>query len=615
MPKHFPLALFLAATLLLAPQATAASDAADLTCGGDLPEGSAPLRRLTFGEYDATIFELLGDDTRPARNFPEEGGSGFDNNAHLQVATRLHAEKYMTAAEAIARRAVGLTVARSGSGRDARGAADVPADPSLRAIKLDRLLGCADFAAAEAGSRPSAAEAACVRAFVRRFGLRAWRRPLARAEASALFAQYRRARADGDLAVGLGRVIATALQSPLFLYRVEVGAAAPGTSLRKLTPHEVATRLSYLLLGTTPDEALLDRATAGDLATRAEVAAEARRMLGDDRARAVVRRFYEQWLDLRLLPELGKEGDVYPTYQRDTPRLLLEEIMRFVDYATWQGDGRFETMLTSPITFLNGPLARFYGVPGVEGSDWIRVTDGAAGPRTRAGILTMGGVQAVHAKRDATHPIKRGLMIREQLLCQIPPPPPDNVNIQLPKASKGLITLRDRLEEHRLDVGCAKCHKLFDPLGLAFEHYDGAGRFRANDNGRPVDASGELLSSDVDGEFKDGLDLISRLAGSAQVRGCFVRQWFRFAYGRTEGKQDACALRELEAAFDAHQHDVRELLVALTQTDLFRWKRSADAESRAPRSARGSDRAATPSVQLASRQVPAGPGAASERAR
>jgi hypothetical protein len=369
------------------------------------------------------------------------------------------------------------------------------------------------------------------------------------------------------------RVVTTLLQSPLFLYRVEKGVAVPGTSLHKLTGHEVATRLAYLLWGTMPDGDLLRAAGAGELETRAHVATHARRLLADPRARATVRRFYEQWLDLRLLPELGKEKSVYPEFGRDTPKLLYEELLRFVDYATWEADGRFETLLLSPVTFVNGRLAKFYGLRGIEGEAWVRVEDDK---RRRAGILTSGGFMAMHAKRQESHPIKRGLMLREQLLCQIPPPPPDNVNIQLPKTSQALPTLRDRLEEHRLDVGCAKCHRLFDPLGLAFEHYDGAGRFRTQDNGKPIDASGKLVSSDVDGDFSDGIELIERLARSAQVRECFVRQWFRFAYGRTESKEDACTINELVAAFDAAAHDVRELLVALTQTDAFLYRRGGD---------------------------------------
>jgi hypothetical protein len=553
--------------------ALAASTAhADLTCGGDLPPGSGPLRRLTFTEFDNTVFDLLGDDSRPAKAFPEEGGSGFDNNAHLQVATRLHAEKYLAAAETLAARAVS---------------------------DLDRLLGCSAFRPAQAKPRRvSAAELGCVRDWISRFGLRAWRRPLTGPEHGALLGQFRRARAEGDTASAIRRVLTTLLQSPMFLYRVEAGEPVPGvTNIRKLTGYEVATRLAYFLWGTMPDEALLGAARAGELSTRAQVAGQARRMIADVRARATVRRFYEQWLDLRLLPDLGKEESAYPSFTREIPKLLLEELLRFVDYATWESDGRLETVLLSPVTFVNGRLARFYGLQeqgqgqgqqGIESlqdapdnKQWVRVVDTH---RRRAGILTSGAFMAMHAKRQESHPIKRGLMLREQLLCQIPPPPPDDVNLQLPKASKALPTLRDRLEDHRLDVGCAKCHKLFDPLGLAFEHYDGAGRWRAEDNGQPIDASGALVSSDVDGEFKDAVELLERLATSRQVRDCYVRQWFRFAYGRTESKQDACTLNELGAAFEAAQHDIRELLVALTQTDAFRYRRAGDApaQARAP---------------------------------
>ncbi len=514
------MSVLLGSILVLAAGAARASEPA--TCTADLPPEGSPLRRLTPTEFDNTIRDLLDDDSRPGRRFPEEGGSGFDNNAHLSIATRLHAQKYMAVAEEIAGRATKL-----------------PPDD------------------------------AAARAWIPEFGLRAFRRPLMPEEVSRFQSLYRSARRNTDVQGASRMVLQAILQSPHFLYRVEVGkpdAARPG--LRRLGDHELASRLSYFIWATMPDEELFRAAAAGQLHTAEQVAAQARRLLADDRARIMVRRFYEQWLELTDLAAAGKDRKVFPGFGREVLSLFRQEFDRFIDYATWESDGRIETLLTSPVTFVNGRLASHYDLPGVDGDAFVKVE----APGKRAGILTLGAFLVTHAKTTETSPIKRGVFMREHLLCQIPPPPPDNVNVKLPQPSKDLVTLRDRMEEHRQEIGCSKCHALFDPLGLALESYDATGRWRATDNGRPVDAAGKLIQTDVDGNFENAIDLASRLGRSEQVRDCYVKQWFRYAFGRTEAPADACTITTLKRMFDARNHDVRELLVALTQTDAFYYR-------------------------------------------
>lgn len=540
------------AILSTATTPTAATDAAPTCEAGAAADGS-PIRRLTVTEFDNTILDLLGDDGGYAKNFPEEGGSGFDNNAHLAVASRLHAQKYMVAAEKIATRAA--------------------ADPR-------RLLAC------DAGV---AGEDACFAAWLPRFGLRAWRRPLDKQEIAAFTTLERKERARGDFASGVRMVLQAMLQSPHFLYRVEVGAPDPTRpGVFKLTGFELASRLSYLLWGTTPDEQLLRAAEDGKIETAAQVAAQARRMLmgdaggaalaPDPRAKQTVRRFYDQWLGMRQFKDVGKDRGTFPAWRR-VKQDLRAEYDRFIDWATWESDGSLATLLTSPVTFINEPLAKFYGIPDIMGTELRRVED----PAHRSGVLTMGAFLASQAKPRETSPILRGMFVREQLFCQIPPPPPDNVNTQLPKPTSELVTLRERMEDHRADVSCAKCHRMFDPLGFAFESYDAIGRWRVQDHGRNIDTTGTISQSDVDGNFAGARELTGRLAQSDQVRDCMVRQWFRFGYGRTESAADACTLADLKAKFADSGYAVRELLVALTQTDVFLYRRGPQAPGRTAR--------------------------------
>jgi hypothetical protein len=495
---------------------------------------------LSHHEYDNTIADLLGDTTRPARAFPEEGGSGFDNNADLATVTRLLAEKYMLAAEDIALRATS---------------------------DLARLLPCAPA---------TGQEAACVRRWIEAFGKRAWRRPLNVAEAAEMEDLFVKARADQDVAGAVRTVLLAFLQSPHFLYRVELSVPADPRSAVRLDGWELATRLSYFLWGTIPDDELLRAAESGALGAKEGVLAQAQRLLRDARARAMVRRFHEQWLSLRDVAELRKDAAAFPGFSPMVAASMAEELRRFVDYVYWDADGRFETLLTTPTSHHDPVLARFYGETTVAGPGFARVE---SPPGRRAGLLTQGAFLAAHAKPAETHPIDRGMFVREQILCQIPPPPPPTVSAMLPPPRPG-VTARERLAQHRADPSCAGCHALIDPLGLALESFDAAGRFRATDGGKAIDPSGELSGTDVDGVFANAAGLVARLGRSQTAGECAIRQWFRFAHGRTESRTaDACTMAVLARGFSAGRGNLRELLLAITQSDAFMYRSLAAGES------------------------------------
>lgn len=218
---------------------------------------------------------------------------------------------------------------------------------------------------------------------------------------------------------------------------------------------------------------------------------------------------------------------------------------------------------------MNKDLAAFYRVTGPQGASFEKV---ALDPAQRAGVLTQGSFLAANGKPRQSSPIARGVFVRERLLCAPPPSPPPKVPA-LAEPNGNVTSTRERLTRHRADPVCATCHSLFDPLGLAFEHYDSVGAWRTTDAGRPVDAAGEIKGTeDIDGIIDGAQELGRRLATSAQARDCVARHWFRFAYGRGEQKADQCTLESLGRVLGRSGNDMRELLVGLTQADPFLYR-------------------------------------------
>jgi hypothetical protein len=493
--------------------------------------GPAPIRRLTRSEYDNTIRDLLGDVTKPAAAFPEdERGAGFTNDAQNLSVSPLHAQSYLDAAEKIVARAVA----------NATGFAKiVPCDPAK-------------------------GDAACGAKFIDTWGKRAWRRPLDGTEKTELGKVFTAAMGSYGFTTAVQMVMQVMLQSPQFLYRVEMG------STRTLSPWETASRLSYLIWGSMPDAELFAAADANQLATPEQVAAQARRLLKDPRAREMTASFHEQWLELGKVDDAEKDPKLYPGFDASLRALLRQEAGAYID-AVMAGDGTVASLLTAPFSMMNAKLAAFYGVKGPAGDAFERVE---LDPAQRAGFLTRGASLAGHALANQTDPVRRGKFVREQLLCQILPSPPNDIEIRPPDLDPNLTT-RERFSRHDADQFCAACHKLMDPIGLGFESYDALGRWRATENGKAIDVSGQIVEADIAGPFNGAADLGRKLAGSAQVRDCVVKQWFRFGYGRSETPQDACSLETLKAIFAAGKYDVRELVIGLTQTDAFLYRRGA----------------------------------------
>lgn len=503
---------------------------ADPGCAAVDP-GPAPLRRLTRFEYNNAVRDLLGDATRPADTFPpEEELTGFDNDAASLRVSRVLAEKYFTVAQEVAARAT----------RD-----------------LAKLLGCAPV---------PAGPDACVRGFIQRFGLRAYRRPLEAEEADRLQALYEKARGEeGGPEAGVLRLVQAILMAPSFMYRIE---SPPREGVALARPYDLASRLSFTLWGSIPDDELLTAAREGRLSSAGDVAVQARRMLADPRTGNQVRHFHALLFELDEAEHLEKDAGAFPGYAKDLGPLFREETERFLAHVVLTGKG-VETMLTAPFTFMNGRLASFHGVKGVAGEAWQEV---ALDPARRAGFITQSSVMAIHAKVDRTEPIFRGLFVRGALFCGSTPSPPPGAEVTMGRPN---LTGRERLEEHRRDPGCAGCHRLFDPIGLSFENLDAVGRWRDTENGKPIDATGELVGTDVDGVYDGPVALARKLNQSAMVKRCLVGKWFSYAQGRPAAGADRCSIAGLERAFARSDHRFQDLLVALTQTDAFLYRRAS----------------------------------------
>ncbi|WP_434421521.1 DUF1592 domain-containing protein [Nannocystis pusilla] len=508
-------------------------------CKGIEP-GPSPIRRMNRREYDNTVRDLLGADSRPAQAFPaEEEALGFNNNADALVVTSLLAEGYLGAAEALAEEAV----------------KDLPA----------LLRGC---------DVKTEGEDACAEQFITEFGRSAYRRPLSGDEVSQLLAVHQTAADEFDFATGVRLTLTAMLQSPHFLYRVEFGEPVDGSDVLKVAPYELASRLSYFLWGTMPDAELFAAAAEGRLAEPEDVAKQATRMLADARARATVRDFHGQWLELKRIEELEKDDEAFPEFDLDLRPLLRAEAEEFLDHVIWDDKGDLDSMYLAPYTFLNGALSEYYGLEGPSG-DTFQKFDLPAGQAS--GFLTQGGLLSVLAKPNQTSPIHRGKFVRERLLCQVVPPPPDNVDITPPEVDPNLPT-RERFKQHSTDPSCSGCHSMMDPIGFGFEHFDGIGRWREVEAGQPIDATGEILGGTTKGTFDGVPELASLLVDSPEVERCMTLQWFRYAYGRADAKEDACTIDDLTRQFAGSGRRIQDLIVALTQSEAFLFRRAPEGE-------------------------------------
>ncbi len=618
-------------------------------------------RLLTRAQYQNTVTDLFGGRVQGewVANFPAENEvGGFRTNAESHRATSWLAEAHLTAAEAIS--------------------AEVKQN-------LNDLAPCAtveDLATPSTDAALQNAAESCARTFLSTYGFRAFRRPLAAAEEQPLLALFAVGYQESGAPYGLELMTQALLLSPQFLYRIEAPTTVvePGSDGELVDGFGLASRLSYLLWNSMPDEELLAVAQSGTLEQPEVLRAQAERLLDSPKAHAAIEDFAEQWLGLgalngavRRIPEgadsieetspdvtstdsttsdtsstdsatntdtstatvdsaptsdaasehatsdalaATSDSNVDPTdaptsdasnvsavdtsasaapvatapsstTSADTDAPGAEQpasdannqfssawrasLVEFVSNM-YAEDATFASLMLSKEVYVNAQLAELYGTefPADE-SGFVGVEFPDA---ERAGLLTQPGLMAMLAHSDQSAPILRGVFVLDALLCQPPPPAPASVDTT-PPALDPNATTRERFLQHTVDPACSGCHMFIDPIGLGLENYDELGRFRDNENGLEVDASGELIGlRDVpsNGTFDGAVDLATHLSTSAQALGCFVSKWYQYGSGRGEKARDLCTINALKASFQSSGGNLRELLVAFVLSDAFRYR-------------------------------------------
>ena len=511
--------------------------------------GPSPLRRLSDDEYLNALQDLFRAiapallPTLPALP-PDIPVAGFDNAAEAQEPSDVLISRYETIANLLA----------------AAATVDTPSVASL--------VGCADW------STPALASS-CAAQFIDQMGSRLFRRPLDTDERIRFLSHFQAWAAAVDFAGGAQLTLSAMLQSPQFLYRPEPvpESAALGTSI-PASPYAMATRLSFFLWQSVPDDPLLQAAANGALTTDAEVRAQATRMLADGRAQRVLWSFHRQWLglDTILLPEASaRTPDVDPAWTTATQGSAFEETQLFVVNVLGQG-GTFRDLLTSPQAWVDGEMSRVYGLAAPsDPTAWNPVVLPA---KERAGLLTRVSFLAGYSHAGATSPPVRGNAVQLRLLCELPISPPAGVNLSQPTVppGSGPETNRTLFEQRTAPAFCQTCHAGLNGFGFGFEEYNAGGAYQTTDDTLPVDATGKITGTDVDGPFDGAIDLSQKLSRSKTVHDCATQELVRFALGRAPVDVEAPSVATLAGGFMASGGDLRALLTAVVLTPSFRMQ-------------------------------------------
>jgi hypothetical protein len=514
-----------------------------LSDGNSVP-GPAPLRRLTRLEYENTLRDLLGvtgavTSALQVGTDAESGQAGFVKGGAITGGD--DARNLMTAATQI-------TDAIKG--------------------RLGSLLPCNPL--------PTAAgeQEACAKKFISEFGKRAYRRPVSDREADLALGLYTTQRGPdvgASFEDAMVAVIAGFIQAPQFLYHWELGPNAPlkdgkDGNLVKYNSYEMASRLSYLLWATMPDDKLFAAADARALQTPEQIAGEASRLLADERAAQGLANFQLQWLEIGDLTQVAKD-EQQKNWSQAVAKSMLTEVRDFAAsvYRGGKTGSTLEALLTSQTTFADAGLGKIYGL-NMTGTD---VKEVALNPAQRAGVLTQLAFLSAHADTGDSHPVKRSDAIVRRLLCVDLEQP---ANIEVPPVAEptDTQTTRERFDVHG-QAACAKaCHQLLDPIGFAFESFDAIGTYRTTDRNKPVDTTGSLtLPSGTPLSFKDAPEMVGKLAKLPEVQDCMATQWMRYMLGRREVEGEAPSLAVLRDVFKKSNHDLRELLIGMTRTRSF----------------------------------------------
>ena len=504
--------------------------------------GTLTLRRLNRVEYNNTVRDLLETSLRPADNFPDDDiHHGFDTIGSTLSISPLHLEMYERAADQLIE--------------------ELFADAATSARRR-RLLPC------DVG-----ANLTCARDVIGAFAKKAFRRPVAAAEIDRLAALITQAQAAGGTQEqGVKVALKAVLMSPHFVYRIEVDADPESTTPRRLSNHELASRLSYFLWSTTPDDDLLRAADDGKLQEEGVLEAQVARLLDSPKAASLVANFAGQWLFTRSIDKHEPDSRAFPNFNAELKSAMRQETERFFD-AFLKEQRVIGELLTADFSFLNARLATHYGLP-APGQEFGNVS--LAGSERR-GLLTQGTFLLLTSVPTRTSPVKRGKWVLEQLLCSPPKPPPPGVE-GLDDGPGVTGTLRERLEQHRADPVCASCHKAMDPIGLGLENFDAVGAYRTMDNGQPIVAAGELPGPVAVSSAKE---LAGIIAQDSRVDACVTQQLVNYGVGRGLKTNDADAYAARDKQWIAHLTQqarmrggtLRDTIETVVKSELFRSRR------------------------------------------
>ncbi|WP_417849243.1 DUF1592 domain-containing protein [Thalassoglobus sp.] len=504
---------------------------ASFDCHKEKHPGRVTLRRLNRVEYNNTIRDLLGLDLDLAKDFPaDDVGSGFDNIGDVLTIPPVLVEKYLAAAETIAKHAF--------------------ENPELRK-RIEVHTAESDDKKVEVAIRN-----------IREFAERAYRRPLSEDEVQRIAGVMKSAaQLDGGIDEIFQTVVTAILTNPNFLFRVEQDPK-DGEEIRTLNDFELASRLSYFLWSSMPDEELFALARKGELSHPDVISAQVTRMLSDPKSRALVNNFAGQWLQLRDVTQLTPDSKSFPSFNADLQRAMRKETEIFFEKLLHENRSLLE-FLNADYTYLNETLAHHYGVQDVEGDEFRKVNL----PAGRRGVLTHASILMLTSNPTRTSPVKRGKWILDNILAEPPPPPPPDVPV-LEEGGEALGSFREQLEQHRADPSCASCHRTMDALGFGMENFDAIGAWRDREGRFDIDASGQMPGGQNFDGASELMDILVEEKKTEFSR-CLTKKMLTYALGRGLESYDRCAVNKIVDALERDDYRFQTLIFEIVISEPF----------------------------------------------
>jgi hypothetical protein len=494
---------------------------------------TSQLPRLTRAEYDKTTRDLLGIDVQPSSMLAPDTLGSVDQRAW---------DGFQAAADSLASQVMASTTA------------------------MAKVLPC------------TTDSATCIQQFVTTFGQKAFRRPLTTAEVTRftnLYANRATITQTGTFNDAVQLIIKAFLLSPSFITKAEMSEAAPdGSGNYQLSSWEMASRLSYTLWGTMPDDTLFTAAQNNKLLAQADILAQAQRMLADPKARVKAADFHTAYAlqgDATRWSEAAHDPSLFPTFTTAMVPELTTEAAKFFDYVTFDLKGSFQDLMTKPVAFVNKDLAPIYGLsPSGFGTDYTLTN---LDPTQRAGVFTHAGFLASYSSYNRTSPILRGAFLEKQVLCRtIPAPPPGAASTPLPATGN---TNRDMVTAQTSADACAGCHAtIVNPPGFALEAYDSIGNWQTTEksSGSPIDSTADVIIGSNTVHVTGPVDLMTAIANSNEGQSCYAQRLVSFSYERDLTSQDVCTVQMLAGKMAQPGYTILGMLTDLTQTQSFRYR-------------------------------------------